>query len=130
MGPVQGLDTAAYSLPRMKEWLLILPILSRLYTSVIPWNPEINGLEVSWSTDMSPTTIFLESGHPRIYIRTSTGGAGVYPGWWRTVGAWEGYTGYYPPAILGPIFSIFKAKGPTYGPKKAILEVSMRFPQI
>ena len=30
----------------------------------------------------------------------------------------------------GPIFSIFKAKSPTYGQMKAILEVLMRFPRM
>ena len=39
----------------------------------------------------------------------------------------RGYTGYYPASSQDPIFNIFKAKGPTYGQMKAILEVSMRF---
>ena len=43
------------------------------------------------------------------------------------VGGWEGYTGTQPQPSQGPIFSIFKVKGPTYGQMKAILEVSMRF---
>ena len=54
----------------------------------------------------------------------------VYPGWvagWVLEGTIPGTTQHPPP---GPIFSIFKARGPTHGPLKAILEVSMRFPRI
>ena len=40
------------------------------------------------------------------------------------------YTGYYPAPSQDPIFSIFKAKGPTHGPVKAILRYFMRFPRI
>ena len=58
MGPVQGLDTPAYLMPGIKEWLLILPTVGRLYTSVIPWNPENKASKVSWATDMSPTAWF------------------------------------------------------------------------
>ena len=36
----------------------LLWILTRLYTSVIVLNAEKYGPEVSWSTDMSPTTYF------------------------------------------------------------------------
>ena len=42
-------------------------------------------------------------------------------------GLGEGYTGYPPSHPSGPIFNIFKAKGPTHGRMKAILEVFMRF---
>ena len=53
----------------------------------------------------------------------------MYPGWWEG-GYPEGcYTGYPSRTIPGPIFSIFKARGPTYGQMKLILEVSMRFPR-
>ena len=55
------------------------------------------------------------------------GGRGV-PGVVGTrVGGWVGYTGYPAGTLLDPYLVIFKAKGPTYGQKKAILEVSMRF---
>ena len=46
-------------------------------------------------------------------------GAGWVPG--------RAIPGYYPPALQDPIFSIFKAKGLTYGQMKTNLEVSMRF---
>ena len=52
------MDTPACLLPGITKWLIILPILHRLYTSVIPWDPEISLTKESWSTDMSPTTIF------------------------------------------------------------------------
>ena len=59
MGPVQGLDTRAYLVPGIREWLIILSILHRLYTSVIPWNLEKRLPKESCPTDMSPTTILL-----------------------------------------------------------------------
>ena len=58
MGPVQGLDRPAYLMPGITKWLIILSILSRLYTSVIPLDREIWATKVSWATDMSPTTSF------------------------------------------------------------------------
>ena len=59
------MDTPAYLFPEMKEWLLILPISYRLYTSVIVLNPEKCLTKETWSTDMSPTTIFYWRQHPR-----------------------------------------------------------------
>ena len=64
MPPVQGLDTPAYLFPRMKEWLLILSIFYRLYTSVIPLVSEIWALKVSCATRLSPTTIFSQRAVP------------------------------------------------------------------
>ena len=77
--------------------MFILPILNRLYTSVITLNPEISGLKVSWPTDMSPTTIFSLGTDRWVTARMSTGGGRGVPGVWDVVGAWEGYTGT-PPA--------------------------------
>ena len=51
MGPVQGLDTPAYLVLGITKWLIILPIPNRLYTSVIPKNPEKWTPKVSWWTD-------------------------------------------------------------------------------
>ena len=65
MGDVQGLDTPAYLLPRIREWLLILPISDRLYTSVNPLDPEIHRLKESWPTDLSPTALFDSRDTPR-----------------------------------------------------------------
>ena len=77
MPPVQGLDTPACSFPGMREWLLILPIFSRLYTSVIPRNPEINDLKVSWSTDLSPTAMFDPPDSARMSHGDTSAGEGV-----------------------------------------------------
>ena len=57
-------------------------------------------------------------------------GRGV-PGVVGTRWAWRGaIPGTHPDQSQDPIFSIFKAQGPTYGQMKAILEVSLRFPRI
>ena len=52
----------------------------------------------TWSTDLSPTTIFLWPALPvqQLYGgRRHVGGAGVYPGWWGSGVGLEGcYTGY------------------------------------
>ena len=51
---------------------------------------------MSWSTDLSPTALFLSRHDPAVTARMSTGyqqaWEEVYPGW----GSWVGYTGYYP----------------------------------
>ena len=57
------MDTPAYLVPGNVKWLLILSILSRLYTSVIPLDLEIWVYKESWSTDLSPMTIFLLAVH-------------------------------------------------------------------
>ena len=59
---------------------------------------------------------------------TPGGGRGV-PG---VVGTGWGREVLYrvlPSTLPGPIFSIFKVKGPTYGQMKAILRHLMRFPR-
>ena len=81
--------------------------MSRLYTSVIPPNPEKCGPKVSWSTDMSPTTSFSLAALP-VYPLTGLAVLSlVYPGWGMRVGTWEGYTGYYPPSSQDPYLVIF-----------------------
>ena len=77
------MDTAAYSLPGMRKWLLGFPAAARLYTSVIPKNPEKWSLKVSWPTDLSPTTILLSAALPLTSYPGVHGGR-VYPGWWDT----------------------------------------------
>ena len=113
----------------MTEWLLILPILHRLYTSVIPLDPENIGPQVSWSTDMSPTTLFLVAEHCRLHDRGAGYGEGCTRGSAWLGGCLEGYTGTHPGPSQDQIFSIFKAKGPTHGQKKLNYEVFMRFPK-
>ena len=86
------MDSAAYLFPGMEKWLLILPVLVRLYTSVIPLDPENNGLEVSWATDLSPTTIFYETCQGAAVASAAVAGEGV-PG----VGyGWVGWEGAIP----------------------------------
>ena len=104
---VQGLDTPAYSVPGIQEWLLILPIFNRLYTSVIPWDPENKPLEVSWSTDMSPTTILRPRSRLLRVAARVPGVVGCTRGGGMRVGREEGYTGYYPPPSQDPYFIIF-----------------------
>ena len=54
----------------------------------------------------------------------------MYPGHGDRVGRWEGYTGYYPAPISGPIFNIFQEAEPTHGQMKAIPWIMMRFPKM
>ena len=55
----------------------------------------------------------------------------MYPGWWgRWVAGWRAIPGTTHPPSQGPIFSIFRARGPTYGQMKAILRLVMRFLRI
>ena len=96
----------------MTKWLLILPVSIRLYTSVIPWNPEIRTDKESWSTDMSPTTLFTPWDDPCTRGWTcpaSVVGEGVYPGWWVWVGGREGAIPVpYPQPSRDPYLVIFK----------------------
>ena len=112
------MDTPAYLKPGMKEWLLYLPILYRLYTSVIVLDPEILAHKESWSTDLSPTALFAQRhctrGSTDVMGTTGMVGRGV-PGVGRSGRVREGYTGYYPAAIPGPIFNIYLKTGPTHG---------------
>ena len=101
------MDTPAYLVPGITEWLIILPILNRLYTSVIVWNPGKCGLKVSCTTDMSPTTILSACLSPLVALVARTGGEGCTRG-----GVWLGWAGgaipvphQYPPRTL--IFNIF-----------------------
>ena len=89
MGPVQGLDTPAYLVPGIRNWLLILPILTRLYTSVKPLMSEIWASKVSWWTDLSPTTILPWCPDP-LFASTGLVAGGGVPGVGAGVGTWEG----------------------------------------
>ena len=51
----------------------------------------------------------------------------VYPGWGYRVGGWRAIPGYYPGTLQDPIFSIFKAQGPTYGQIRVNSMILMRF---
>ena len=79
--------------------------MARLYTSVIPENPEKWLSKESWATDMSPTTIFTLPDTATARAGSHALGGGGVPG---VVGWWEAgwvpggvLPGYYP----GPIFS-------------------------
>ena len=134
MCPVQGLDSPAYLFPGIREWLLILSILTRLYTSVNLRNPENNRLKVSWATDMSPTALFTSRDcmpRPGTAVTVMQGCTRGGEDGWVPGGCWEGAipgTTQHPP--IYPYLVIFQASSPTYGPVKAILEVFMRFPEI
>ena len=100
------MDTPAYLFPEMTKWLLILSILARLYTSVIPRNPENNVLEVSWATDMSPTALFAlatcpcgSDTEPELYLRGCTRGGDLRVGR-------EGYTGTPPVRLQDPYLTL------------------------
>ena len=81
------------------------------------------GLKVSCSTDLSPTTMFLDTVHPRVYIRTSGAGGGVYPGYGTGGWAGEGYTGTLPRTLPRTHIEHNLALSPTYGQMKANLTV-------
>ena len=104
------MDTAAYLVPGIRKWLLGLPAILRLYTSVIPRNPEKWHYKESWSTDLSPTTILLSRTDPLTSSVDGAGGEGVYPGWWDE--GWLGGVLYrvlpaYPPGThISVIFSL------------------------
>ena len=94
----------------MTEWLLILPILDRLYTSVIPLNPENRLLKVSWSTDLSPTAL-LGTADPCTEMYTCGGvGGGVYPGWGYGRVAGRAIPVPHPQPSQDPYFIIFSLK--------------------
>ena len=76
---------------------------------------------------MSPTALFLLPAGPVYGSTGAPGTGGVYPGYGRTGGAGRGYTGYPPGPSQGPIYLIFKVKGPTHGQMKAFLDPAMRF---
>ena len=80
---------------------------------------------------MSPTAILLSVYYPRCTVTSpgvSSGGGGVYPGWWRTVGAGRGVLpGTHPAPVQDSYLVIFWPQSPTYGQIKVNYEVSMRF---
>ena len=80
MGPVQRLDSAAYSLPGIYLWSLALPAIHRLYTSVIVQNPEKRTHKESWLTDLSPTALFSLAAHPCTRAASLAVLSLVYPG--------------------------------------------------
>ena len=78
---------------------------------------------------MSPTTILRLARRRTARLAHQTGRGRVYPGY--GTGGRAGRAIPVPSRTLpGPIFSIFKAKAPTYGQMKANYEVSMRFPRM
>ena len=91
----------------MKKWLLILPTILRLYTSVIPRNPEKWTHKGSWSTDLSPTTIFTPGCSPRVPGYMYWGGWRGVPGVVGYWVGWRGYTGTHQYPVPGPILVIF-----------------------
>ena len=80
---------------------------------------------------MSPTTIFRSGTCPctvgSVYTLGMVRVGEVYPGCGMRVVREGYYTGYYPATLRYPDLVIFSLRGPTHGPLKAILEVSMRF---
>ena len=84
----------------------------------------------SWSTDLSPTTLFSWPHCLDVGPGVQPVSGGVYPGWWMVgtgVGGWEGYTGTPPVHSQDTIFSIYLRLRPTYGQMKAILSNLVRF---
>ena len=80
---------------------------------------ENMGLEVSWSTDLSPTATFSCMSEPARRTGSRSGGGGVYPGWWGSEGPGGCYTGTHPYTLPGPIFNLFPGYVPTHGQMKA-----------
>ena len=115
------MDTPAYLKPGMKEWLLGLPATARLYTSVIPWNPEKCTYKVSCPTDMSPTAILTPRGCMPGTCTAVTWAGEVYPGYGMTGGPGRAIPGTHPVPSQDPYLHISKAKGPTHGQMKAIM---------
>ena len=87
--------------------MLILPILIRLYTSVIVLDPEIWTDKESWPTDLSPTTIFLRRTGPAEQLTVRAWGGRGVPGVWDRVGGSGGYTGTHPDPLTDPYSVIF-----------------------
>ena len=73
----------------MTNFPYLLPILIRLYTSVIVLNPENKGPEVSWSTDLSPTALFSWPALPASMNCSRTGAGRGVPGVGSWVGGWR-----------------------------------------
>ena len=80
MPPVQGLDSAAYSFCGIHLWSLGLPILNRLYTSVIVPDPEKWTYKESWATDLSPTALFTPRDRHGSMQRVDSAGRRGVPG--------------------------------------------------
>ena len=119
------MDTPAYLVPGICKWLLILPILIRLYTSVIPLDPEKWVNEESCPTDMSPTAIFYRCSRLlRVAARVPGGGRGVPGVWDRGTGreGREGYTGTHPVPVPVPVSEANLAPGPYLRPNEGKTE--------
>ena len=91
-------------------------------------NPEIWASKVSYSTDLSPTTIFTLGHRPcSSDTEPELAGRGCTRGGADWVGR-EGYTGYPPVPSQDPHITIFLASGPYLRPNegqiKVIYEVS------
>ena len=113
-------------MPGICKWLDILPILYRLYTSVIPLNLENTRLKVSWPTDMSPTACFSpRSRLLRVAARVPVG-EGVYPGYGTGWGTGRDYTGYYPAPSQDPQISHILRLGPYPRPNEGNSEVILK----
>ena len=85
---------------------------------------------MSWSTDLSPTTIFSLAALPvhDSSVHGDRWGRGrVYPGYRDDWVAGRGYTGYPARPVPGPLFNIYLRLSPTHGQMRAILRYSMRF---
>ena len=57
---------------------------------------EIWALKESYSTDMSPTTLFTQRDCHAGVQRVASRGGRVYPGWWDRVGTGGVLPAYYP----------------------------------
>ena len=107
MPPVQGLDRPAYSFPGMKEWLLGLPILSRLYTSVIVPESEKWPSKETWPTDMSPTAYLLLAAAVPVAVAWSMAVGRCTRGGGDEGGSEGCTTRVLPSTLPVPIFNIF-----------------------
>ena len=76
-----------------------MPATTRLYTSVIPPNPEKWRLKESWATDMSPTASWLWSAAGAVGTGRVLGAGRVYPGCGIPGGAGRAIPGYYPALV-------------------------------
>ena len=108
------MDTPAYLVPGIRNLAYLLPIPDRLYTSVISLMSEKWTDKESWSTDLSPTTIFSPGTDRCTAVpcrEVPLGEAGVYPGWWGAGWVPGGVIpGTQPDQSQDPIFSISKAR--------------------
>ena len=124
------MDTPAYLLPGIKKWSLGFPAVARLYTSVIPKNPEKRADKESWATDLSPTTLLLCHDWVRQCSEQRRHGGRCTRGGWGP-GGWPGGLYRYPgPPSHIPIFSHILSLRPYLWPNEGNSQVFYEVSQI